>query len=142
RKSANGRLFAQRRRQHRATSRPRLWHAAAGEGASEANCRHTLRRRAADGCDRPCTAFETQFLLLHQPSMGLPPLVVEQILSVIRCRHQSTANGKDRSTPYSCGLELPVAKGFSSACCPRSRWWSSFPKTTRPPLGKKSILRC
>ena len=46
----------------------------------------TLRRRAADGRDRPRLALAPETLLLDEPSMGLAPLIVEKIFEVVPLR--------------------------------------------------------
>ena len=46
--------------------------------------RDALRRRAADAGDRPGAHGPPALLLLDEPSLGLAPILVEQIFEIIR----------------------------------------------------------
>ena len=56
----------------------------AAQGALRAAGRHPVRRRAADARHRPGAHGQAQLLLLDEPSMGLAPLIVEQIFEIVR----------------------------------------------------------
>ena len=50
---------------------------------TEAGCRNSVRRRAADARHRARLMVQPKLLLLDEPSMGLAPKIVEQILETI-----------------------------------------------------------
>ena len=61
----------------------------APEGAPKADCRHALRRRAADaGHGARADVQAASLLMLDEPSMGLAPILVEQIFDIIRALHK------------------------------------------------------
>ena len=53
------------------------------EGAPAADRRNALRRRAADAGDGRALMSKPKLLMLDEPSMGLPPLLVEQIFEIV-----------------------------------------------------------
>ena len=58
------------------------------EGAPQAGRRHPVRRRAADAGHGPRADVATpKLLMLDEPSMGLAPILVEQIFDIIQELH-------------------------------------------------------
>ena len=75
--------YAFRRRTDFARELERL-RAVPGIGAAaRAAGRHAVRRRAADGRHRPRLIAHPRVLLLDEPSIGLAPLIVQQIMDVV-----------------------------------------------------------
>ena len=56
----------------------------AAQGAPRAEGRHAVRRRAADARDRAGADDAPAVLLLDEPSLGLAPILVQQIFKIIR----------------------------------------------------------
>jgi branched-chain amino acid transport system ATP-binding protein len=56
----------------------------AAEGAAQPEGRHAVRRRAADARHRPSAHGAPKVLLLDEPSMGLAPILVEQIFEIVK----------------------------------------------------------
>ena len=56
----------------------------APEGTRGAACRPAVGRRATDAGDQPSADGRPKLLLLDEPSLGLSPLLVQQIFGIIR----------------------------------------------------------
>ena len=80
----DGRLPAQGQGGHRSRLRACVRRCSRGSrSASKQKAGHAVRRRAADARHRPRADGPAKLLLLDEPSMGLAPILVEQIFDII-----------------------------------------------------------